>query len=303
MLSLSFMGGSAFGLVLGYVAPLPLFLVGLGLGSTYGAVGGVSGSLLAGLVGATMTSGGGMLTAAGFLLVNALPAWLAIRAALRSVTAPDGSVHWRSPGWALAVLSAFGTVCLLAIALLSWNEGALLRTEVGAYLDQVLQVMAPNLSQEQVQAVVQAVTPLFPGLVIALWVFMLAVNGMVAQAILTRAGRNVRPSERLRDLRLPEWLSWAFVGTAAVALVSGGDTDYVARNALVVLAVPFLFLGLAVVHVAVQRTPWPGAILAVFYFVLVVSGWAVFAVAGIGMIEQWAGLRRRLAGPPGTQEN
>lgn len=303
MLSLSFMAGSAFGVVLGYVAPLPLFLIGLGLGTAYGAVGGISGGILAGLLGVLVTSTSGMLTAAGFLLVNAVPAWLAVRQVLQSQAAPDGSIRWRSPGWALAGIAVFGTVCLVAIAFLTWGEGADLGAEVAAYLDQILRIMAPNLSEDQVGMLVRTVAPLFPGLVIAWWVVMLAANGVIAQSVLVRMGRNVRPSERLQDLRLPDWLSWLFVAAAAVALVAGGDVDYVARNALAVLAVPFLFLGLAVVHVLARRTPYPVPILVIFYFILVVSGWAAFGVAGIGMIEQWAGVRRRLAGPQSGQEN
>jgi len=143
---------------------------------------------------------------------------------------------------------------------------------------------------------------LFPGLVVASWILILALNGTVAQSILHRMKRNLRPAERIIDLVVPDWVSWVLVGAAAIGLIASGDLQYLGRNAVVVLGVPFLFLGLAVAHMLIARAPFPGVAFVLFYFILIVSGWAMLAVAGIGMIEQWAGLRRRFAGPRG-QEN
>ena len=60
-----------------------------------------------------------------------------------------------------------------------------------------------------------------------------------------------------------------------------------------VFATPYFLLGLAVVHSLARRVSYTGPLLVVFYLVIVVSLWATLVVAGIGVVEQWYGLRGR----------
>ncbi len=288
MIFLSVMVSPILGLFLSLMAPLPLFLIGLGIGPRLGA--------LAGIAGTVVTAGvGDLLMAANFLFGNAIPVGIVLRQVFQRRVRLDGTVEWQSSGWALSWLSVFG--CLGAI--LAWNVS----DDVAKSLRQAMNVTAAGLSPEQIEAAVSTVAPLLPGMLIALWIVMLAINGAIAQSVLTRNGGNKRPSERLQDLRLPEWLSWALVGSAVVALVGGGDFTIVGRNLVIILSVPFLFLGLAVIHLLVRRTPFPHAVLAIFYFLLIVTGWTLLVLPGIGMIEQWAGLRRRFGAQHEGQEN
>ena len=71
--------------------------------------------------------------------------------------------------------------------------------------------------------------------------------------------------------------------------------EYIGRNLALVLAVPYFFLGLAIVHSAARRMAMAGLLLVTFYFVIVISGWAALVVVGIGLFEQWIGLRNRFA--------
>jgi len=111
-------------------------------------------------------------------------------------------------------------------------------------------------------------------------------------------GRNLRPSPAYAETTLPQWVSWPLVAAAALSLVGSGDIQFLGRNLAMVLAVPFFFVGLAVVHALARRVAYKGLILISFYVVLVLSGWAMVAVAGIGIAEQWFGVRNRFAGPP-----
>ena len=87
-----------------------------------------------------------------------------------------------------------------------------------------------------------------------------------------------------------------------MALFGPGELEYMGRNLVMILAVPYFLVGLAVAHSLVARLPSPGMLLAVFYIVVIFSGWAMMAIAGVGLIEQWVGLRRRFAAPGNGQE-
>ena len=288
--SLAFMSGSPSALIFVYLAPLPLLTVGLGLGPTAVTAAGIFGLLIAGLLGGAMTAG-------LFGMIHALPAWLVTRLALLQRPAPDGGLIWYPAGSVLSSLAALGAAMFVLTALIaSGGEGGL-EMAVSTYLDQVFTYMAPSLPAGDRAHVVAAMMPVFPGALVTSWVVMTAVNGVLAQWILVRLGRNQRPSPTLADLELPDWLPWILVGSAAVALLGSGTVEYAGRNMVMILAVPYFFLGLAVIHALAGRVSSPGMILTAFYLILLVSGWAIFTVAGIGMIEQWFGLRRRLKGP------
>jgi Predicted membrane protein (DUF2232) len=125
---------------------------------------------------------------------------------------------------------------------------------------------------------------------------MMIINAGLAQSLLAARGWNRRPSPRWSQLRLPDWFDWVLIGTAAAALVSSGDASFLARNILMVLLAPYFFVGLAVAHAAARRTPLPGVVLAAFYLVILVFFLvAAGLVAALGVVEQWIGVRRRLA--------
>ena len=288
--SLAFMSGSPGALIFVYLAPLPLLAVGLGLGAQAVTVGGLSGFMITGLLGGAMSAG-------LFGMFHALPAWLVTRQALLQRPAPDGSLTWYPAGFVLSSLAALGAAFFVLTAVFtSGAEGGLERS-VTMYLDKVFTYMAPTLPVEDRAQVVAALMPIFPGALVISWVVMTAINCALAQWILVRLERNQRPSPALTDLELPGWLSWALVGSAAVALLGSGSVEYIGRNTVMILVVPYFFLGLGVIHALAGRFASPGMILTALYLILLVSGWAIFTVAGIGMIEHWFGLRRRLKGP------
>ena len=81
-------------------------------------------------------------------------------------------------------------------------------------------------------------------------------------------------------------------------------------NAALVVATPFLLLGLAVIHTLSRRASKPGSVLAVVYIALfllgILLGLAVIllgAIALLGMLEQWISLRRRFAAGGANQED
>ena len=294
--AMAFMGGSPGSWFLVYLAPLPLLLAGLGLGPTAATVAGAGGIFTAGLT-------AGLLAAGFYGLIFVLPTWLVAQLAFIQKQGAGGTRLWFTAGWILSWLAVLAAaVFLVASATSLWSFGIGVDKAVIIHLNDAFTAVAPLVPEADRQQWVALLTPLFPGVVGTSWVMLTVANGAAAQAILVRFKRNLRPKDSFSCLALPHWMSWLIVGAATVALIGSGQMEYIGRNLVVILAVPFFFLGLAVIHAAIKRTPFPGALLAIFYLAFMLFGWIVFAVAGIGLAEQWAGLRQRFAGPGKEKE-
>lgn len=276
------------------LAPLPLMAVGLALGPKAAAVAAASGILFAFVV-------AGVAAATVFASLQALPAALVVERALAhgSWAGNDGA---RAAGVALASLAVFVALLAGAIALIGAAGGGV-ETAVRGFLDRGLALTMSGLPVEARERFIETAAPMFVGLTGVSWQLLIAVNGVVAQRLLSRRGRAIRPTPAWSKLTLPEWFAWPLVGAAAISLVTSGDAQYLARTAAMILATPYFFLGLTVVHALARRTAAKGVLLGVFYAVLVVFTLIAGAiVAGLGMIEQWVGLRERIAAPPARKE-
>ena len=305
VVSLAFFAGWPGGLLVVYLAPLPLFLAGLGGGASAATVAGATGIMTAGLIGGAMAAG-------VFGLVHALPAWLVVRQALLQRPARDGTITWFPAGHNLCWLGALGAALLLVAAMASWGAGTSVSKVISTGLERGVAGFMPNLSAAHRQELVGFMTPFFAGGLGTSWMIMTVVNATLAQGILVSMGRNLRPSPRLADLELTGWFAWALAGAAAAALLGAllgaPELKYIGRNLVIILTVPYIFLGLAVLHALARRLSFPGTFLAVFYIVLVYfvlnnSGWVFVLLAATGMIEDWAGLRVRFAGRSQNREN
>ena len=310
------------------VLPLPMLMAGLGLGTRGAVIAVTSGLVITSLVSPVS----GMAFAAMF----GLPVWLIVRLALTGPNGPvvqapqhegpraqEGlptqstfqdrilgrSVDWegeigqpqRDVGWfpaghIAAVMTVLAGGYMIAAGFMASGNGGLEQV-ITAYLTDVAEMIAGAQGQEVLHDAILLAVPFFPGSVAAFWVLSLLVNAIIAQGLLAKGGRNLRPTPRLRELTLPDWLSWALVLAALIALIAPGEMEYIGRNLALTLAVPFVFLGLAVVHKLAAFTPLPGALLALIYMVMIFSGWFALVIAGLGVLEQWVGLKDRMDTP------
>jgi hypothetical protein len=296
LILLAAFSGTTPGMLISYFAPLPLLLVGLGLGLPAGMVASAGGILVAGAM-------GGVIAIAYFLVINAIPAWFVIRQALVHSIGPGGTATWYPVGHILGGLMAVAVLMLsaFAVSLLSEGQGLIepLRNGIVAFLAERM----VDFPADQHVAFANLFLPWFPAMVGVSWVIMTAINAAIAQYVIVRLGKNIRPTPAYSAMTIPDWVSWAFVGAALVAVLTPGEIQYVGRNLAMLSAAPFFFLGAAVVHVLIRRAKSPGILLFVFYTILVFFGTAAFAaVAGVGMIEQWAGIRQHFAGTGSGQE-
>lgn len=283
------------GIPLALFTQLPLFLVGLGYGTRAVAYAGGAGVVLTGLI-------AGLFAALNFAVVDAVPVALVVFQALRSRTGPDGEVNWYPLGLLVMWLTVYAAaVLVLASILLSGAEGGMEGVLRDLFVDTPQDLAGPPVNP-QIEAMIDALVPMLPGFALTMWMLVVAINGALAQTILVRNGRNLRPSPDLAGLALPNWMMIAVAAACVVAFLGPGALDFIGQNLALVLAVPFFFSGLALIHMLARRSTNRKVILVLFYALLVFSlmmmGWrAIVPVAVLGLISHLANLRRRFGGP------
>ena len=298
LLYVSVQSGGFGALILVYLAPLPLFVTGLWLGTTAVAV---AGAIAAAVV---LLATGSPLATAGYAATGVLPAVLVVRQALLARPAVDGGgdgIEWYPPGHLLMGLTGLGIAGILIAVLLASGEPGGLEAMVREMLRGMAEQFAPEGEPPPDEAF--GFASAMPGIMAVSWLLMTIVNATLAQGLLMRFGRNRRPPMRLAELELPAWAPPAFAVAVLGAMALPGMAGFVALNAAIVLALPFAFAGLAVVHVFAARQRSRTALLVGFYLFLFLFGWPIVIMVGLGVIEQWMGLRRRMRAAGSDQED
>jgi len=302
-------------LSIGSFGSAPVLAIGLSLGS---ALAGISAGVAALLVLANFNS----LSTIFYIAGTGLPALLVVRQALISQPGTArNTLDWYPPGQILAWLTAYGILILGCVAVyfaFSSNEletvsRMFLREMFGQIVDQSGAKFPSDTDRTVVKKILEAaanrLAPLLAGFLISVYLLLLIVNAAITQGILNQAGFSRRPSPSYVTMELPRWLSGALAGAAIVAILPGA-IGVLGQNAVLILLIPFLLLGLTVIHTLSRRTPNPRMVLVAVYFALFLSialinlSLPILALLVLlGIAEQWTSLRRRLAGPGANQED
>lgn len=286
---LSILTGSTGSLILAYLTPLPLFVIGLSLGVPGAAVAGTAAC-------AAVLAVGGLVAAAAFLAVYALPVALAVRQALLSRNAADGSVQWYPPGPVLLWLIGYALAAFCVAAAVAVSSGTDLSAVTRAVVDaQFGQLPAELRPAPETSALPSLLAWLLPGLFVASWLVMLAANAALAQGALMRFGRNLRPAMAMADVAFANAALFAFAAALLAAVAAPGLIGMAGVTAALALGTGYAFVGLGVVHYTLRRRPAKPLLLTLFYVLMALLLWPVLLVAGLGLVEQTYGLRRRLA--------
>lgn len=296
LLYIALLAGTMGGMLFAYLSQVPLFLIGLGLG--VGPIG-IAGAIATLIVGAV----GNVFSAMLFVATSVGPLLILVRQALLNRVEPDGSVVWYPPGYLVAVLAGMTAAGIVATALLLGGGEEGLRATVRDGLSRVLDaMMPPGQSEAERLAFADRIAGFFPGIAGVSWMLMMAVNGALAQGVLSGFGHNIRPSPPLAAFVLPNWPYLALAASLLFAVVADGAVGYIAGNLAIVFAVPFFFQGLGVVHALANRVSARTLLLSIFYLVLIVSGWLALVVTIAGLMEPFAKLRQRYGRPRGPEE-
>ncbi len=280
--------GSFGGILLAYFCQLPLFVVGLSMGTAAGAIAGA-------IAGAGVLAMGGVFGVLVFILFNAAPVVFLVRQALLFRSDEAGNTEWYPPG----LLAASATCCGLTLLTLVFvwlgltTEGV--EASIRDYIGRFAEGMFQDLPLDDRQKVVDGVAPILLGTVGLSWLVMLVINGTLGQGLATRMGWNLRPSPDFTMMALPRWLPMVAAALLIFAVAIPGTLGFFATNAALIAALPFFLVGLAVVHMAAKRISAGPMLLILFYILMLLFGWPVAIVAFLGLIEQMAGFRQRLA--------
>jgi predicted membrane protein DUF2232 len=282
------------GVIMASFTQAPLFIAGLSLG--------LPAALMATAVASvSVMTAGGLLGGIVHALVNALPVLILLNRALLSRRAPDGGVEWYPPGLLVAWLSGLAAVTLgVLLTILAMGQGGMAGS-VHRQIDLILPMFGPN--QESLRPLFEIVAPILPAIIVAAWMLVTMANGAIAQAITTGMRRGLRPALKIAETELPNWLAIALVIAAGVVLLGHGLIGTIAANATVILLMPFVVLGLAVVHLATRGVRARGFLLGGLYAVTAILTWPLIVIIALGLIEQGFGLKRRIAAaaPGGTK--
>lgn len=287
LLFVSLAKGNSGGLLLMSMTPLPLFLAGLSFG--------IAPAAIASMVGAVVILAADTLYGTVFVVDFALPALIVVTLALwrrRSET------EWPSTGRLVLGLTVLVAIVFLAADIgMSSQPGGLegvLRTSFGEAAKE-LQAQNPQFG-DQVDKAMQSFVPWLPGLAATNWIGLIAVNGVLAQGALAGFGWARRPSPSLATIQLPWWTVALLVAAIAAGVLASGEIAFAGSNLAVILAVPFLFQGLGVIHALTARSSKQTWLLAgVYVAVVILFGGPIPLIVALGVIEQWVKLRRRYA--------
>ena len=273
-----------------YFVQLPLLFIGLSLGLAS------AGLASLGSLGIVILFGGS-IAALVFLVVQIAPSLLAIRQSLISREAEGGGVEWYPPGLILGQLVLYAAVVMVLTLLWVRFATGSIETAFMAAIEQVMSQLGG--ANGQTMAIAQQIADyaaIVPGVVAVSWVLMTVINAAIAQLLALKGGQAKRPGVALAKLWLPAWCGPVLAVATLGALVLGGDLAFFAQGLAVLFAVPYLMQGLAVVHSAVERLPARRLALTGFYLVLLLFSWPlVVGVVLLGLLEDWAHFRRRLA--------
>jgi hypothetical protein len=282
-------------LIFALAAPLPLLAVGLSLGLGPAA-------LASAVAMVTIATVKGFALMGLFAAADVAPVLIIVRFGLLNRPGDDGGIEWYPPGQVLTWLTLYcaAAFAVLAVAMGSGPQG--LEAGVTSYVDGFRQMVAGTQDSAAVDRMLATLKRVFPLLVVTWWVIVISVNAHVAQKILVRTGQAKRPSPDLTTIALPPWILPVVVAAAAVALVGSGWLGFVATNIALILCVPYFLTGLAVLHAISARWNGRKAILIAVYLLLLLFGWPLIVVTGLGMMEYWVGLRQRFAAPSQSNE-
>lgn len=302
---LSVLSGIPDALILAYLAQFPLILAGLGMGVSASVLAALAAVLLIALI-------GGIFGAMSFTLFGAAPSILLTKLALlarprgsegNGEEAPEGELEWYSPGAMIMWLTGFGVLAfMVALFTASSQSGGLegvIREELTLTMSQFLDSYDESLRQ----SVIEMVAPFFPSALFVFWLVMMVVNAALAQGILVRWNRNLRPTPDITQVELPNILPMAIAAASVIALLGEGTSAYAARNLVVIFSVPYFFSGLGVIHALMRRVADSILPLVLFYVFLLFLGWPIFMITGLGFIDHWMGLRETLNAPENGEED
>ncbi|MBL4740269.1 MAG: DUF2232 domain-containing protein [Sneathiella sp.] len=270
----------------------PLFLSGLGWGLTGGLVSVAAGAVITGIFISPLLS-------VTYILTCGLPVLVIVRQALLW-REKDGVIFWY-PIHRLMVCWILVTIafsCMAALLLYTndeLREGLLI--EFGKLISQF---------QKQGNAF-DTVTPedliwYMPQIFGPFWGINVLISGCLAQGVLTRFKKNIRPSPEFSGLQMPKWLAALTIVMMTFSLINESSSLYLGM-VVFTLGIVFFLQGMAVIHRVSSSWNYRSLVLTAVYLIMILMFWPVFVIMLLGLTDSWFGFRGRALATPNQEED
>ena len=293
--------GASLSLFLYFLAPLPLFITGLGWGAVSAVAGAIAGVIVCVLIAGPLT---GLVY---FITIGLIPIVLCYYALMSRASDEDTQTSsksskprdWYPLGSLILWIAGFATALTAVVILFIMPSTPELKPALTALfeaiLDQNPQLKARLGGEEAVLQLVGLFIALLPTTLASYTFVSTGFNLWLASKIITTSGRNIRPAFVLSSTRYPTILPLVLVGMVAVSFLPGA-LHTIALAGSTALTLTFMFLGLLVIHALVPEVPARAVFLGMIYVtVFILLKYAYFVIALVGIAETVFGIRQRFA--------
>ena len=275
-------------MMIAVLVTVPLFMAGLSMGALAGAAASAVGI-------ATALALHGAPVAGIFAMSFGIPVAILVRQALLSRN-DEGVVEWYPAGLLAATLTMIGLALAVAFTVILPLLGvqdlaeAMLRGFAQNFAADTEGVTAEELLS---QINLERILRMLPGMVAGFWMLALLAGGAMAQNILEKMGRNLRPSPDFAGIELPNWLAVVAAASMAAGMFVPGPIGAYAVSMAFAACFPFLIQGLALVHSFIKKIQGGTILLVIFYLLVFPTVWPATLIVLLGAVEQFAGFRQR----------
>lgn len=261
--------------------PLPVYLTYLSQGVKAGAM-----ASLIGMIGSVMWGATGLVVLYALTLLSA---YYFCKKALLSRES-DGNIEYYPESLLTQSLSIITIILCLVIsfiiALIDANEMAILLEHVNKNM--------PSLSREQ-SAQISALFKFIPAILSLYWAGMQLLNGLIAQKILEKKQKALRPSFSLENNAVKDiWLYGLAIGGIAI-FVLDGTLEILALNLVFVLMLPYWLMGMGTIHAFFNSKgkPLRNMVWGIYLLIFLIPILYLIIVA-LGIFEPWIQLKSRI---------
>jgi hypothetical protein len=292
----SIISGAPISLVLFYLAPLPLMVAGLGWGPLSATIGGIAAALGLGVI-------FGLPYCLAFVLTVALPAWWLGHLALlgRPVsTAPAGNgaapptpaLEWYPLGRILLWTAGFAALTTMAALFTLGSDAATITAALRRGLLRIIGGRNAAPPTNDTEQIVDALVTIAPAAAAIVAMMTLTLNLWLAAKITATSGRLHRPWPDTKSAALPP-MTLAALLLALALCFSGGLFAMLGQIASAALLMAYALIGFAVLHTLTLAMKGRALWLSGAYAVVLVFGWPVVAMVGLGLADAVFGFRQR----------
>lgn len=292
----SIISGALISLLLFYLAPLPLMVAALGWGPAGAAIGGIAAGTGLGAI-------FGMPYLMAFVLTVAIPAWWLGHLALLGRPVPAASsgngaaaiappMEWYPVGRILIWCAGFAVLTTLAALLTLGTDGTTISSTLRRGLLRMIGPRNSTPADGDVDALIDALAVIAPAAAAIVAIMTLTFNLWLAAKITATSGRLHRPWPELKTAALPP-MTLAALSVAIALCFTGGLLAIIAQIVSAALLMAYALTGFAALHTLTLGIKNRALVLCGTYAVVLVFGWPILAMVGLGLADAFFGFRQR----------